>query len=93
MRTRTSSLAGKGAVVLQEAESREGLIRDLQKKGISIVNLYTGTFDLIVEGKRPFVCELKRMAEGTRFSGDREAFKFTKEQTREIMKMKFPPHL
>jgi len=44
-----------------------------------------------VEGKRPFVCELKRMAKGTRFLGDEEGFKFTEEQTKEILKMKFPP--
>lgn len=74
-----------------EAEFRDAFILDLQKRGINVVNLHGGTFDLIVEGKRPFVCELKRMAEGTRFLGDQEGFKFTEEQTKEILRMKFPP--
>lgn len=45
---------------------------------------------MIVEGKRPFICELKRMAKGTRFLGDEEGFKLTEEQTKEISRMKFP---
>lgn len=67
------------------------MILDLKNRGINAVNLHGGTFDLIVEGKRPFVSEIKRMVKGTRFLGDEEGFKFTKDQTREIRKMRFPP--
>jgi len=76
---------------LLESNFRETIIHDLKNKGINVVNLHGGTFDLIVEGKRPFVCEIKRMAKGTRFFGDEEGFKFTADQTREIRNMRFPP--
>ena len=74
-----------------ESESQETIIHDLKSRDINVVNLHGGTFDLIVEGKRPFVCEIKRMAEGIRFLGDEEGFKFTEDQTREIRNMRFPP--
>jgi len=91
MGTCTSSLSLKRVIALLEAEFREASVHDLQKRSINVVNLHGGTFDLIVEGKRPFVCEIKRMAEGTRFLGDEDGFKFTEEQTKEILRMKFPP--
>jgi len=80
------------AMAVKEKELQNTLIRDLQSKGINVVNLRGGTFDLIVEGTRPYVCDLKRISSGLRgFPEDEKGFKFTKEQTKEILKMKFPP--
>lgn len=75
-----------------ERSFRERIIKDLKAKKINAVNLGQGCFDLLVEGKRPFVCEIKQIKLGTRgFPEDDKQFKFTKEQTREILKMKYPP--
>jgi len=76
-----------------EEEFRNNLVQDLQSRGINVVNLRGGTFDLVIEGKRPYVCEIKRMTRGTRFLGDEEGFKFTEAQTKEIKNMKFPPFI
>jgi len=76
---------------MDEEQFRNRLIRDLRSMKINAVNLHAGTFDLLVEGVRPFVCELKRMAKGTRFMGDEEGLKFTEDQTAEILRMSFPP--
>jgi len=45
---------------LLESEFQETLIRDSKRRGINVVGLHGGTFDLIVEGKRSFVCEIKK---------------------------------
>jgi hypothetical protein len=78
---------------LEEQEFRDKLVSDLQLSGINVVNMRAGTFDLIIEGKRPFVCEVKRItSKGLRgFQENEKGFKFSKEQTSEILKMKFPP--
>lgn len=76
-----------------EEEFRNKLIRDLRKRGINAVNLHRGTFDLIVEGNRPYVVELKRIREkpiGVYDEGNK-GFRFTEEQTEEISNMEFPP--
>lgn len=78
---------------VKEEEFRNNLIRDLQSRGINVVNIRGGTFDLIIEGKRPFVCEVKRIISGGHrgFKESEKGFSFTKEQTNEILKMRFPP--
>lgn len=76
-----------------EENFRDKLILDLRKLGINAVNLRGGTFDLIIEGNRPYVVELKRMRNkpiGVYDEGNR-GFRFTEEQTREISQMKSPP--
>jgi len=78
---------------LREEEFKNNVIRDLQSSGVNVVNMRGGTFDLIIEGKRPFVCEVKRITtEGHRgFKEMEKGFSFTREQTSEILKMRFPP--
>lgn len=78
---------------LKEDEFRNNLVRDLQSNGINVVNMRGGTFDLIIEGWRPFVCEVKKITVGGHrgFKENEKGFSFTKEQTSEILKMKFPP--
>jgi len=76
-----------------ESRFKDRLIRDLRKKGINVVNLHRGTFDLIIEGNRPYIVELKRMRDkpiGVWEEGNK-GFTFTEEQTEEISNMKFPP--
>lgn len=78
---------------MKEDEFRDKLIRGLQSNRINVVNLRQGTFDLIVEGVRPFVCEVKQITKGGHrgFKEDEKGFSFTPEQTSEILKIKFPP--
>lgn len=78
---------------MKEEEFRNNFIRDLRSNGINVVNMRGGTFDLIVEGRRPFVCEVKRITSGGHrgFKESEKGFSFTKEQTSEILEMKFPP--
>jgi len=78
---------------MKEDEFRDKLIRDLKSKKINVVNLRRGSFDLIVEGIRPFVCEVKKIKKGGHrgFEENEKGFSFTPEQTSEILKMKFPP--
>lgn len=78
---------------MKEKEFRNNLIRDLKSRGINVINMCGGTFDLIVEGKRPFICEVKRITSGglRGFKESENGFSFTKEQTSEILKMRFPP--
>jgi hypothetical protein len=79
---------------LREGEFRDKLVSDLQSSGINVVNMRGGTFDLVIEGKRPFVCEVKRIKlGGCRGFPEPNAkcFKYSEEQTIEILKMKFPP--
>lgn len=68
-------------------------MRDLLSRDINTVNMRQGTFDLIIEGSRPFICELKQITEGglRGFKESEKGFSFTPEQTGEILKMKFPP--
>jgi hypothetical protein len=78
---------------MMEDEFRDKLIQDLKKKNINVVNLRRGSFDLIIEGTRPFLCEIKQITIGGHrgFEENQKGFSFTPEQTREILKMKFPP--
>ena len=78
---------------MNEEEIRTKLIFDLNSRGVSIVNLKGGTFDIIIEGNRPFVGEIKRITVGgfRGFEEDEKGFSFTAEQSKAIPKMKFPP--
>ena len=78
---------------MEENDFRDRLIHDLESRGINVVNLRNGTFDLIVEGVRPFVCEVKQITDaGLRgFREKEKGFTFSSEQTREILKIQFPP--
>jgi len=78
---------------MNEDKIRDKIIRDLELKNINVVNLRRGSFDLIIEGIRPFICEIKQITKGGHrgFKEDEKGFSFTEPQTNEIPKMKFPP--
>lgn len=78
-----------------EHKFRDKLIQDLKqfKDRINVVNLHGGTFDLIIEGNRPYIIEIKKIRDKPIGVWDEEnrGFIFSKEQTKEISRMKFPP--
>ncbi len=78
---------------MKEEKFRNRLIRDLDSRGVNVVNLKGGTFDIIIEGNRPIIGEIKRITKGGHrgFEEDEKGFSFTEEQSKEIPKMKFPP--
>lgn len=61
--------------------------------GVNVINLKGGTFDIIIEGKRPFIGEIKKITKGGHrgFKENEKGFSFSEEQTKEIPKMRFPP--
>jgi hypothetical protein len=71
------------------------LEKDLENRGINVVCLgENATFDLIIEGDRPYVVELKRVMSpppGLPWEKKERGFRFTETQHSEIAKMKFPP--
>lgn len=81
---------------MKEETLRNKVIRDLKSNRINTINLKSGTFDLMVEGRSPFFLELKILKKGglsgfeDHREGLRKGFAFTEDQTREIFKMKFP---
>ena len=78
---------------MKEEEFRNNLISDLNSRDINVINLKGGTFDIIIEGNRPFIGEIKRVTQGGHrgFEESEKGFSFTEEQTKEIPKMRFPP--
>ncbi len=82
--------------IMNEEDLRTIVIRDLQAKGINVINFKSGTFDLIVEGSNPIVLELKMITGGGKRGfveaeeENKKGFTFTEDQTREILKTKFP---
>ena len=81
---------------MNEEDRRTIVIRDLQAKGINVINLKSGTFDLMVEGSKSILLELKMITGGGKRGfieteeGNKKGFSFTEDQTREILKTKFP---
>jgi hypothetical protein len=81
---------------MNEDDLRTIVIRDLQAKGINVINFKNGTFNLIVEGSNPIILELKMITGGGKrgFIGaeeeNKKGFTFTEDQTRELLKTKFP---
>jgi hypothetical protein len=82
--------------IMNEDDLRTIVIRDLQAKGINVINFKSGTFDLMVEGSNPIILELK-MITGIGKSGfieteegNKKGFSFTEDQIRELLKTKFP---
>jgi len=81
---------------MNEEDLRTILIRDLHAKGINVINFKSGTFDLMVEGDNPFILELKMITGGGKRGfieteeGNKKGFTFTEDQTRELLKTKFP---
>ena len=81
---------------MNEDDLRTIVIRDLHAKGINVINFKSGTFDLIVEGSNPIILELKMITGGEKrgfieiAEGNKKGFTFTEDQTREILKAKFP---
>ena len=81
---------------MNEEDLRTIIIRDLHAKGINVINFKSGTFDLMVEGDNPFILELKMITGGGKRGfieteeGNKKGFTFTEDQTRELLKTKFP---
>ena len=81
---------------MNEEDLRTIVIRDLQAKGINVINFKSGTFDLIVEGSNPIILELKMITGGGKRGfveaeeENKKGFTFTEDQTRELLKTKFP---
>ena len=80
---------------MKENRFRNKLIQDLKqfKDRINVINLHGGTFDLIIEGNRPYIVEIKYMRDkpiGPYDEGNR-GFILSEAQTEEICQMKFPP--
>ena len=81
---------------MNEEDLRTIVIRDLHAKGINVINFKSGTFDLMVEGSNPIILELKMITGGGKRGfieteeGNKKGFTFTEDQTREILKTKFP---
>ncbi len=82
--------------IMNEEDLRTIVIRDLQAKGINVINFKSGTFDLIVEGSNPIILELKMITGGGKRGfmeaegENQKGFTFTEDQTRELLKTKFP---
>jgi hypothetical protein len=81
---------------MNEEDLRTIIIRDLHAKGINVINFKSGTFDLMVEGGNPIILELKMITGGGKRGfieteeGNKKGFTFTEDQTRELLKTKFP---
>jgi len=81
---------------MNEDDLRTIVIRDLQAKGINVINFKSGTFDIMVEGSSPIILELKMITGGGKrgfietAEGNKKGFTFTEDQTRELLKTKFP---
>ena len=81
---------------MNEDDLRTIVIRDLQAKGINVINFKSGTFDLLVEGSNPIILELKMITSGGKRgfieaeAENKKGFTFTEDQTLELLKTKFP---
>jgi|GEM_PF-1379968 hypothetical protein len=84
---------------MNEEDLRTIVIRDLQAKGINVINFKSGTFDLMVEDDNPIILELKMITGGGKRGfleteeGNKKGFTFTEDQTRELLKTKFPIYI
>ena len=84
---------------MNEEDLRTIIIRDLQAKGINVINFKSGTFDLMVEGSNSILLELKMITSGgargliETEEGNKKGFSFTEDQTRELLKTKFPVYV
>ena len=81
---------------MNEEDLRTIVIRDLQAKGINVINFKNGTFNLIVEGSNPIILELKMITSGGKRGfietgeKNKKGFTFTEDQMRELLKTRFP---
>jgi len=81
---------------MNEENLRTIVIRDLQAKGINVINFKSGTFNLIVEGNNPIILELKMITDGGKRGvvktekENKKGFTFTEDQMRELLKTRFP---
>jgi hypothetical protein len=82
--------------IMNEEDLRTIVIRDLQAKGINVINFKSGTFDLMIEGSNTIILELKMITGvGTRGfkesqEGNKKGFTVTDDQIRELLKTRFP---
>jgi len=81
---------------MNEEDLRTIVIRDLHAKGINAINFKNGTFDLMIEGSNPIILELKIITDSGKRGviespeENKKGFTFTEDQTRELLKAKFP---
>ena len=84
---------------MNEEDLRTIVIRDLQAKGINVINFKSGTFDLIVEGSNPMILELKMITDVAKRGfkeaedGNKKGFTFTEDQMYELQKTRFPVYV
>jgi len=84
---------------MNEENLRTIVIRDLQAKGINVINFKSGTFNLIVEGNNPIILELKMITDGGKRGfiktekENKKGFTFTEDQMRELLKTRFPIYI
>jgi hypothetical protein len=84
---------------MNEEDLRTIVLRDLQAKGINVINFKSGTFDLMVEGNNSMILELKMITDvakrGSIEAEDRKkkGFTFTEDQMRELRKTRFPVYI
>ena len=83
----------KKHLIKPEEIFRIKFIQHLLKKDINSINLGNGTFDLIVEGNRPYIVEFKKLQILSLKENlvKNRGFFFTATQIKAISKMKFPP--
>jgi hypothetical protein len=81
---------------MNEEDLRTIVIRDLQAKGINVINFKSGTFDVLVEGSNPMILDLKMITAGVKRrlsekeGKNKKEFTFTEDQMHELLKTKFP---
>jgi len=84
---------------MNEEDLRTIVLRDLQAKGINVINFKSGTFDLLVEGSNPMILELKMIADVAKRGsieakdGNKKGFTFTEDQMHELLKTRFPVYV
>lgn len=81
---------------MNEEDLKTIVIRDFHAKGVNVINLQNGTFDLLVEGSNPMILELKIITNTAKKSypgnmgENKKGFSFTEDQIHELLKTQFP---
>lgn len=81
---------------MNEDDLKTIVIRDLQAKGVNVINLKNGTFDALIEGDNPMILELKMITTTTKKgytqtkNENTKGFTLTEDQVHELLKTRFP---
>lgn len=77
-----------GGVNLNEDQFRERIINDLEKRGISCINLHRGTFDIYIPIFKKFIeCKKVKSFENTPKMSDESGIEFTEYETEALRKL------